>query len=193
VGVAIGAAVLLVLAGASIVTRAGSMSWLPGLAAAGQDGQTMELAQRLLEGDLVVGRLPDDVRGELPLPPRASVLGGLDWTRGTKGSGTRVVLDAPGAAADVVAFYVRELPPRGWTVDVVRSGPETGTPPTNAGAGFCRNGGRWLFVEVSTRPSGMNDVRLAVENPYPPRPCTARPTPLPGGIYIATPTPTFRP
>jgi hypothetical protein len=186
---------LLALMAAVFAAGAGRAPLGDGLLPHPAESQTKELAERLLEGELVVGRIPDDVQRELPVPPGVRVLGGLDWSRGagTKGSGARVVFDAPGAASDLVAFYVRELPPRGWTVNFVRSGPQAGTPPTSAGAVFCRDAGRWLHVEASTRPNGLNDVRLSLENAYPPRPCTPQPTPLPGGIYVPTPTPTVRP
>jgi len=151
----------------------------------GDTGLLQELAERLLavpvygpQGtpprvQLLPGQLPSDLPLSLPLPPGARVVGSsvrqLDGplpSNVTSVPTATIVLDVPGSASDVVAFYQRALADQGWSA--AQGGPFAGLggfqgAGMGPGLAYCQTPDG-LSLTISTYPEarGLSDVRLAV-------------------------------
>jgi hypothetical protein len=144
-----------------------------------------ELAERLLtpslpggqapRARLYPGTLPPDLPLPLPIPPDSRLVGSAvrpSLAPGPepvpRGQAFDIVLDVPGAADTVLAFYQRAMGQLGWATPPAR-GPGLGggflpsTAPTRAAA-FCAGAeGPWLNVSIAPRADAPNDVRVHVE------------------------------
>ena len=158
-----------------------------------------ELAERLLgapfpfftgeapRARLFPGSLPADLPLDLPLPPGSRLIGSAVTPRASRpgarpaGEGFEIVLDAPGAGADTLAFYERALTERGWSApaapQIERHGGFTPMPMPPSRI-FCRSPrGPWLSVRVSPRSTGPSEVRIHLDTATP-GPCAAPRGPL---------------
>lgn len=124
------------------------------------------------------GQLPASLPLQLPVPPAYRIVGSTVLTGfngiNDKSAIVSIYLDAPGAAADVLAFYERELSAKGWKVSPLKSGFEAGP---LYGRIFCQNSterantaarSESLVLNVVPTRSGSNDVRI---NLNPTSPC----------------------
>jgi hypothetical protein len=121
---------------------------------------------------------PRDAADQLPIPPGARVV--EESAHGERGDfSIRLVLDAPGDAADVLAFYREELPARGWEeVLMWRWRSEATAVPTGELSTFCRGAAGPRFV-VAAAPSSPARSRVHIRiDSATPGPCAVSP---PGG------------
>ena len=121
---------------------------------------------------------PRDAADQLLIPPGARVV--EESAHGERGDfSIRLVLDAPGDAADVLAFYREELPARGWEeVLMWRWRSEDSAVPTGELSSFCRGADGPRFV-VAAAPSSPARSRVHIRiNSATPGPCAVSP---PGG------------
>ncbi len=164
--------ILLLLVGASLASpTAGAQS-------TDDPAALRALAERLLaqpfslQGNdpmtaLIVGQVPPDLPVALPVPPGATVVGGVTRHSGGMPVNWEIVLDAPGAPDDLLAFYRQAFTGLGWTAlpQGGLSGQHgfltTATPSTSAS--FCqKTTGPFVGVSVvSAMPA--NDVRVRVD------------------------------
>ena len=158
-----------------------------------------------LRAQLFPGALPPALPLDLPLPPGSrlvgsavapSLAGGPDVTRAET---IEVVLDAPGAPNEIVAFYEGALAERGWTA-ASGQGPEPGGFQPERPGGFqpsaipatvffCPGAaGGWLALVVTPAPGGLSDVRVHLETGFP-GPCggPGGPMRLPPGAELLPP------
>jgi hypothetical protein len=172
-----------------------------------QPTQLRELAKRLLARpfaapgesprtvQLLPGQLPGDLPLDVPLLPGSRIVGSVVHSsdqseRQTGGSdaqalpevapGTEsvIVLDTPQAAADVRAFYERELAARGWKAAPHDPFKPSGFQPAQIPFPqvFCQSSvGAWLSVSVLPMTSGLSDVRLSIYANAAGGPCTSFP------------------
>jgi hypothetical protein len=139
-----------------------------------------EFVERLFtpsQGTNTVRLLPEQLPGnlpfELPLPPQSRIAGSVVYGGANdKIRNVNIILDVPGTAASVLSFYQSELATRGWSVlppgPGVQQGPQPGfqVAPTTAPSSqnFCHDADKTLlWLTVSSKPTGLNDVRLNVE------------------------------
>jgi len=163
--------------------------------------QTQALAERLLSPALpghdgrtqttrlLVGQWPAGLPLNLPVPPGGHLVGSAIRTADGTVMAVDGVLDVSGAAAaDILAFYERELGPLGWSPAPSPSGPlgpgRGGFQPALDGGSsrsFCKGAsGPWISVTVGPRSGTPNDVRVHVD-PGQPGPCVTWSGPPPGG------------
>src|SRR5262245_4532753 len=157
------------------------------------NGGIQELAERLLVplpfGDdpapgveLLPGCVPDGLPLDLPLPAGARVVGSKTHRVAGALASAEVVLDARGASEDVLAFYARELPGRGW--HPASPGADTWGGFWERGGVYCRGpAGPWLRISVVARGARPLDVRIRVELRHP-GPCGDPPTELMASIPV---------
>lgn len=93
---------------------------------ASSDATLRELAERLISppfmkpdsssprSELLPGNLPGDLPLDLPMPKGNRLIGSARHGSGTEMASWDVVLDAPGKAEDVEAFFKAELEKRNW-------------------------------------------------------------------------------
>jgi len=138
------------------------------------DHAGLELARRLLTRmpfgpavELVVGGLPPDLAGALPLPAGARLLGSALSSRETRGSTLEAVFDAAGDPASVLAAYQRQLRDLGW--EMFEPGPgrlHGGFVSRRGGEGIMlRHGGRGPVLRaVAVAGSGQSvDLRVTLD------------------------------
>ncbi len=113
------------------------------------------------EGQIYVGRLPDKMPVDLPLPDGNRVIGSV--VRGEEN--IQIVLDAPQPPDRVLDFYRQRLSAAGWSTPDQPGGPSGGfVPPGIPNAvTFCQSRqGPVLFVSASAEPNQPTDVRLTL-------------------------------
>jgi len=146
--------------------------------------QVQTLAERLLAptygfpfgqpqtAQLLVGGIPGDLPLDPPVPPGARVVGSVARHTEDRLANLDVLIDLPtdSDVGDVVEFYEREMPARGWVLAPVgtmgpHGGFQVGQPyPSRT---FClREEGPWISVVVAA-PGGAVDVRLHLELTHP--------------------------
>ncbi len=183
-GLVLAALVLLALSGATPAT-AGAR---PAAATPPPADDTLlrELAERLLTPpggppgqplptpQLLPGALPADLPLALPVPPGGRLVGSVARRAGGTLVGAEVVVDAPGAAADVAAFYEGAFGPQGWTpAPLGGPGPPFGFQPSGAATFrfFCAPPGVQgsLNLQALPREAPLSDLRLRLDltNPGP--------------------------
>jgi hypothetical protein len=146
--------------------------------AAEQTAQLHDLAERLLSPPymdesgqkptvhLLPGKLPTPLPFELPVPSDSRIVGSAVHSLGDKIVTVNVVLDVPGDAGVVLAFYQKELPARGWQTIPLGPGEAHGflSGPTTHVLSFCHSAaGPWLSLTIAPRPAKLNDVRLDLQ------------------------------
>jgi hypothetical protein len=156
-----------------------SMGGTVGLTAQAQEPAppVQELAERLLampyplplgqqdapSVELLPGQAPDDLPFALALPPGARLVGSM-VRQGGPLSGATIVLDAPGTADALLAFYEQELEGQGWHAASVGPFPTSGGFQVNRpgiGPTYCLDTrGPSLSIAVNPSPTGPSDVRL---------------------------------
>ena len=197
---ALAAVVLAVAAAASLLPLS------PRAAAQSQDDPALlrELAERLLSPPfagpggqaarprLLLGALPPELPLDLPLPPGSRLVGSaVRPSFGREGPDSppsglsiAVVLDAPGAPADIIRFYQEALGSQGWSAPSPADRPPGGFLPSSistSSSSFCRSpAGPWLSVIVLPQAAGPSDVRIDVDTGNP-GPCESQPDPRPPG------------
>jgi hypothetical protein len=141
----------------------------------GADEMLRELAQRLLthphpEGptsvELFLGRLPDTLALEFPLPPDARLLGSALHSQRGRPTQMQAVLDAGRDPQEVVAAYERQLADSGWNPFEGFGGMSGGFVPAGIGLGrsFRRGDhGPVLMVSVSGHELKPTDLRLRLD------------------------------
>lgn len=172
-----------------------------------------ELAERLLSYpfpgpggvpvpvQLLPGALPADLPLTLPQPPGSMLIGSavrpsfarsfvplpLQSNGGPPaptGEGIDIVLDAPGAPADILAFYKGAMAELGWSPPPASSQGPGGFLPsfqTGSNASFCQSAdGPWLSVSAFPVSGGPTDVRIHVDTGNP-GPCSSPVFPQPSG------------
>jgi hypothetical protein len=143
-----------------------------------------ELAERLLiiqapfaipqsPPELLVGRLPDGLPLDLPLPVGTRIVGSMRRERPLlpgaaviSGQMTEIVLDVPSAPEDVLHFYEHEMRARGWPLrdngGALRPGGFTPVP-MHPGRTFSREpDGPLVSVRAADLPGRLSDVRINV-------------------------------
>ncbi len=128
--------------------------------------------------ELLVGRLPTDPALDLPIPAGGRLIGTVVRRGGSYGysgiGGTEIVIDAPGAVAEVAGFYERALQERGWSSGNVRMGGGGGgfrQPMTTQQTYLCRdedNASLTLRVEPRSGRPNLSDVRITIGGSAPP-------------------------
>lgn len=149
---------------------------------------------------IVLGAVPPDLPLALPIPPAARVLGAASLPASPRpggpitGAGVDIVLDVPGSAAGLFAFYDQAMSAIGWSAaprPMVAHGGFAPLPRPSSQT-FCHSpAGPWLSVTVYERPDAPLDVRLHL-NTATPGPCAmpAGPPGLPAAMgHIPTLTP----
>jgi len=117
--------------------------------------------------DLLPGQLPADLPLALSQPPGARLVGSVVRRRGGSTLLWDVILDAPGAPADLLTFYRGQLLALGWTTPP--SGPFGGgflaAAPDTGSATYCGKAGGAPVLVVTAAPaaSGGSDVRIAID------------------------------
>jgi hypothetical protein len=171
-----------------------------------------ELVERLLSPPVPVaggesprvqlfpGALPPDLPFALPLPADSRLIGSAirpSTAAGpfapTVGESVDIVLDVPGAPADVLAAYQALLTDAGWSSPAVGRAPAPGgfqSSISTTNALLCLGEqGPYLSIAVLGEPSGPTDMRIHVET-MTPGPCSATPgapPPLPPGAVRLLP------
>ena len=166
-----------------------------------------ELAERLLGSPgpgprgaelppprLLVGALPANLPFDVPLPPGSRLVGsvvrpsfGPGPVPTPSGESVEVVLDAPGAAREVLAFYDRAFVERGLSMapQSGRGQPPGGFLPTAGilnSALYCQSEqGPFVSLNVFPKANGPNDVRIHIETGSP-GPCSGPPLPPRGRL-----------
>jgi hypothetical protein len=113
------------------------------------------------EAQIYVGRLPDKMPVDLPLPDGSRVIGSI--VRGEES--LQIVLDAPQPPDRVLDFYRQRLSAAGWSTPDQSGGPSGGFVPSGIpnGITFCQSRqGPALFVSASAEPNQPTDVRLTL-------------------------------
>jgi hypothetical protein len=167
-----------------------------------------ELIHRLLRSQLAVrpspvdsvhlllSSWPADAPLALPIPPGAHLVGSA--VRGHQGrlAGIEAVLEAPGTAAELLAYYRRELGDRGWHSPPrglpIPGGPPPIPIPNWETATFCDSRSRQVFaLQIAANPGGFGEMRVGITNPtrftecdHPPSAPTVQ-SPSPTDRYIA--------
>jgi hypothetical protein len=112
---------------------------------------------------LVRGALPPDPKVDAPMPTGSRLIGSVLRTSGGTPSGIQILLDVPGSASDIAAFYDREFTALGWKPQPDR-GPAPGGFQMSSpalGKGYCKGETPpWLSLTVFTKDKGPADVRL---------------------------------
>lgn len=158
-----------------------------------------DLAERLLTypysptGLPQVARiLPDEIPSGLPLdpptPPGAVLLGSLVRTSDQQLASAEVILDAPGDAEEIAAFYEQTFLANGWTAAPVMTPMRGGFTPAagpSASRSFCRGAsGPWLSVTLRPLNGGLFEVRLHIDLVMP-GPCAGGgPAGFPPGMHL---------
>jgi hypothetical protein len=134
-----------------------------------------ELAERLLvhphpEGstsvELFVGRLPESLTLEIPLPPGSRLLGCALHSRRGRPTLTEAVFDVESDPQEMMSSYERELAKSGWNTFEGFGGMGGGFVPEGIGLGrsFRRGDqGPVLMVAVRTREARPSDLRLRLD------------------------------
>ena len=110
---------------------------------------------------LLPGELPHDLPVSIPVPPGGRLVGSAVRRADAQTTGTEIVIDAPGTAAQVAAFYEQALREQGWTSPQSSPGPIGGfeaRPPVSSST-CCHAEGSWAlnlltFPQTSARCAG---------------------------------------
>jgi len=133
-----------------------------------------DLAQRLLvhghpEGasvELFLGRLPDGLWGDIPLPAGSTLIGSVLYTRAGHPTSIEAVLDSGLDPGSILAVCDRDLAGSGWTA-YETPGPRHGgfVPRGTADGRILRAGdqGPILVVAATARDSAPTDVRMRLD------------------------------
>ncbi|MBF2016342.1 MAG: hypothetical protein IGS23_14295 [Rivularia sp. T60_A2020_040] len=128
---------------------------------------------------VIVGKLPEKMPVELPIPPNSQILGSTVSEKG----GIKVVLDASGTVEQVTDFYKNQLKNTGWKKpkDSYISNFSRGFVETNSQLGdyptFCHQTNKLLYLNLTIKkgketPSivslSLNPVNEKDENSYNP-------------------------
>ncbi len=134
------------------------------------------------EATIYVGKLPDTLPVDLPLPDGSRVIGSVVRAE----ESIQVVLDAPQGPDRVLDFYRQRMPAAGWSVPDQSIAPNSGFVQSGFGTGltFCQaRTGPSLFINASAEPGQATDVRLTLNiaktQSYP---CS----PQPGGLSASS-------
>lgn len=136
--------------------------------------------------DLLPGQLPTDAPLVVPQPPNSSIVGSVVRRQGQTAVLWDVILDAPGAPADIIQSYGQQLAALGWkraSVGLFGGGFQS-IAPNDTNATFCQKIGGAPYLTVTTAPaaSGQNDVRVHIDATSPGlcvTPSVPGPPPLP--------------
>lgn len=115
---------------------------------------------------LLPGILPNGLPMSLPLPPRAVVVGSAAYSSGDTLASADTVLDVPGSANDLLAFYRGAMAALGWSPPPgLPSSAGQGFLPEFSAASYCSTpSGPWLAVFVLPgKAAGESDLRLHVD------------------------------
>lgn len=146
--------------------------------------------------DLLPGQLPADLPLTLPQPPGARLVGSVVRRRGGSTLLWDVILDAPGAPADLLTFYRGQLLSLGWTTPP--SGPFGGgflaAVPDTGSATYCGKAGSPPVLVVTAAPaaSGGSDVRITIDAANAGA-CAIAPVPVPGPPRLTNRLPSLTP
>ncbi len=153
----------------------------------------VELVQRLLANQnqgyragatlhLVPGRLATEVPIDLPTPAGGRLWGSLVTSSGISGTSIDIVMEAPGSADEVLAFFEQAMIRQGWNAPppgapgVFGPGssplgggfqsPESAARPGPRSATFCPEpNAAYLTVSIYPRDGAPNDARIRVQLP----------------------------
>jgi len=135
----------------------------------------LELAERLLthphpEGltsaKLIVGRLPESLAVEIPLPPAAHLLGCALHSRGGRPTLLEAIFDAAGDPEKAMPEYERELAKAGWNAFEGFGGMGGGFVPEGIGVGRSYRQGKQgplLMVSAIAREALPAEIRLRLD------------------------------
>jgi hypothetical protein len=139
------------------------------------EGKLKELAERLLthphpEGstsvELFVGRLPESLSADLPLPSTVGIVGSALRSRRGRPTVLEVVTDLAGDPEEVISRYEQDLATAGWRAFERFGGMGGGFVPEGIGFGrsFRRGDqGPVLMLAITTPEGGTADLRLRVD------------------------------
>jgi hypothetical protein len=109
-----------------------------------------------------IGKLPDDLPVEIPLPEGARVVASVRQPQPY----TQIILDVPQTPEEITAFYAKALSENGW--QPAPQGPPGGgfVGPAEVGERYCLKEGE-AYVEIwsQEKPGGPTDVRLNLTAP----------------------------
>ncbi len=130
------------------------------------------------EAQIYVGKLPDKLPIDLPLPDGSRVIGSV--VRGEES--IQIVLDASQAPDRVLDFYRQRMLAAGWSAQDQSAAPSGGFVPSSilTGLTLCQSrSGPSLFINASAESGQPTDVRLNLNtNKTQAYPCS----PQPGGL-----------
>src|SRR2546428_6419699 len=114
---------------------------------------------------LVRGALPADPRLDAPVPAGSRLIGSVVRSSGGTPTNVQVVIDEPGASADITAFYDRELAALGWKAQPDRGQPSGFQPSASAtNQVYCKTETvPWLSLTIVAKDKAPNDVRLSYQ------------------------------
>jgi hypothetical protein len=162
------------------------------------DPVALELARRLLNHvpfgpvvELIVGGLPPNLAGDLPLPAGARLLGSALNSWETQRPTLEAVFDASGDPAAVLAAYEQQLREVGWEVFEMGPGlPHGGFVSRRVDEGITlRHGGQGPVLRAAAVPDHGQSVDLRVKLDWE----TPRPTHARSGLAPSMPEPERRP
>lgn len=124
-------------------------------------------AQRLTV-ELLPGRLPQELAGEIVLPPPQRLLGSAVRRSEGRAAGATVALDTAATAAELFGFYDRELTARGWQPSPIfgPGGAPGGLQPTGVPISreYCRGpSGPQFSITLHPSAAGPSELRLNLE------------------------------
>jgi hypothetical protein len=121
---------------------------------------------------LIPGELPASLPLAVPVPSGSRLLGSIVRSEAGATTSMEIVLDAPGAPDDVVAFYDRAFAPQGWHVRSSQSLGDGFLP--NLGVrlrSYCTDAAEpAMALAINPTPAGPQDVRVTIRHPAPGRP-----------------------
>lgn len=119
-----------------------------------------------LEATLLPEEIPGDLPGDLPLPPNTSIVGSVRYAYRGRPFQTRVVLDIPGTAADILGYYRQSLASQGWQPPSTNVNPPGFWPlELSNRETFCGSAGPpWFSIDVLDSPQGSNRVHINVDH-----------------------------
>jgi hypothetical protein len=107
--------------------------------------------------ELVVGRIPQVIGNQFPVPSGSSVLGTALYWREPSVPDYEVVLDVPEAPADVLSYFEREMRQLCWRLITDSSAGSF----ASITRGFCKTGdNRPIWIVVGGTVGGTTDVRI---------------------------------